>query len=126
MNLIAGLTIPLLGTILGAACVFFVRQNLPRQFMRGLDGFAAGVMVAAAVWSLLVPALEQVSGKGAFQKLIDVMPHLYYFLQSDGLTTIIKNLPMFAWQLLDTIRPIVNLNVDDLLHLLLTRLLGYV
>ena len=66
MNLIAGLTIPLLGTILGAACVFFVRENLPRQFMRALDGFAAGVMVAAAVWSLLVPALEQVSGKGAF------------------------------------------------------------
>ena len=64
MNVIAGLTIPLLGTILGAACVFFMRENLPRRFMRALDGFAAGVMVAAAVWSLLVPALEQVAGKG--------------------------------------------------------------
>ena len=67
-----------------------------------------------------------VSGKGAFQKLIDVLPHLFYFIQSDGLTTILKNLPMFVWQLVDTIRPIVNVNLDEIIHVLLCRALGYV
>ena len=67
-----------------------------------------------------------VYGKGAFQKLIDVLPHLFYFLQSDGLTTVIKNLPMFVWQLLDTLRPIANIDVDDIIHAALCRLLGYV
>ena len=66
-----------------------------------------------------------VEGKGAFQKLIDVMPHLYYFLQSDGLTTIIKNLPMFAWQLLDTLRPVANIDVDNLVRTLACRLMKY-
>lgn len=67
-----------------------------------------------------------ISGKGAFQKLIDVLPHLFYFLQSDGLTTVIKNLPMFVWQLLDTLRPIANIDLDDIIHALLCRMLGYV
>ena len=67
-----------------------------------------------------------VSGKGAFQKVIDVLPHLFYFIQSDGITTILKNLPMFVWQLLDTLRPIANLNLDEIIHVLLARVLGYV
>ena len=66
------------------------------------------------------------SGKGAFQKLIDVLPHLYYFLQSDGLTTVIRNLPMFVWQLLDTLRPIANIDLDNIVHALLCRILKYV
>ena len=67
-----------------------------------------------------------VSGKGAFQKLVDVLPHLFYFLQSDGLTTVIKNSLMFVWQLLDTLRPIANINLDDIIHAALCRILGYV
>ena len=93
MNVFAGLTIPLLGTILGAACVFFLRGSIPRLFMRGLEGFAGGVMVSAAVWSLLIPALEQNADKGAFSVvpvaigflcgavfllfLDDITPHLH-------------------------------------------------
>ena len=65
------------------------------------------------------------SGKGAFQKFIDVLPHFYYFLQSDGLTTIIKNLPMFVWQLLDTLRPVANIDVDNIIHTLLCRMMKY-
>ncbi|MBR5423081.1 MAG: hypothetical protein IK108_03635 [Clostridia bacterium] len=64
-------------------------------------------------------------GKGAFQKLIDVMPHLYYFLQSDGLTTIVKNLPTFVWQLLDTLRPVANIDVDNIVHTLVCRIMKY-
>ena len=64
-------------------------------------------------------------GKGAFQKFIDVLPHFYYFLQSDGLTTIIKNLPMFVWQLLDTLRPVANIDVDNLVRTLMCRIMKY-
>ena len=58
--------IPLLGTVLGAACVFFVKGKLNKTFERSLTGFAAGVMVAAAVWSLIIPSLEYSEGMGAF------------------------------------------------------------
>lgn len=59
-----GLLIPFLGTSLGAACVFFVRRELNDLLQRGLTGFAAGVMVAASVWSLLIPAMDQASDMG--------------------------------------------------------------
>lgn len=54
-----GLLIPFIGTSAGAACVFFMKERLGRSVERVLTGFAAGVMVAASVWSLLIPALEQ-------------------------------------------------------------------
>lgn len=56
-----GILIPFLGTSLGAACVFFMRRQLSDAAQRVLTGFAAGVMVAASVWSLLIPAIEQVA-----------------------------------------------------------------
>lgn len=59
-----GLLIPLLGTTLGAACVFFMKGALHRSLQRALTGFAAGVMVAASIWSLLIPAMDQASGWG--------------------------------------------------------------
>lgn len=63
-----GLLIPFLGTSLGAACVLPARRTLNPQVQRGLTGFAAGVMVAASVWSLLLPAMDQAAymGKWAF------------------------------------------------------------
>lgn len=63
-----GLFIPFLGTSLGAACVFFMRGEMNRTVQRGLTGFASGVMVAASIWSLLIPALEESAplGKWAF------------------------------------------------------------
>ena len=54
-----GILIPFLGTSLGAACVFFMRRQLRDAVQRTLTGFAAGVMVAASVWSLPIPAMEQ-------------------------------------------------------------------
>ena len=59
-----GLLIPFVGTTLGAACVFFVRGALNISLRRALTGFAAGVMTAAAVWSLLIPSLEQSAKMG--------------------------------------------------------------
>ena len=59
-----GLMIPFLGTVFGSACVLFMRDRLNPLVQRALTGFAAGVMVAASIWSLLVPAMEQAAHMG--------------------------------------------------------------
>ena len=64
MNAVIGIAIPFLGTSLGAACVFFMKRALGDLVQRALAGFAAGVMVAASIWSLLIPAIEQMAGWG--------------------------------------------------------------
>ena len=66
INVFYGILIPFLGTSAGAACVFFMKKNLNEQIQRALTGFAAGVMVAASIWSLLIPAIEQSSELGKF------------------------------------------------------------
>ena len=58
MNSLAILIIPFLGTVLGASAVLFARQSVASQLNKALLGFAAGVMVAASVWSLIIPSLE--------------------------------------------------------------------
>ena len=65
-TVILGLIIPFIGTAAGAACVFFLKKDLKEGIQRALTGFAAGVMVAASIWSLIVPAIEQSSDKGRF------------------------------------------------------------
>lgn len=64
METFYGILIPFLGTSLGAACVFFMKKSLNDRVQRSLTGFAAGVMVAASVWSLLIPAIEQSAALG--------------------------------------------------------------
>ena len=66
MDMIREIMVPFLGTTLGASAVFFVKGKLNRQFQRALTGFAAGVMVAASVWGLLLPSMEQAAGMGKF------------------------------------------------------------
>ena len=64
METFLGILIPFLGTTLGAACVFFMKKTLSDLVQRSLAGFAAGVMVAASIWSLLIPAIEQSENMG--------------------------------------------------------------
>lgn len=59
MNVFYGILIPFLGTALGAGCVFFMKKSLGDKVQRALIGFASGVMVAASVWSLIIPAIDQ-------------------------------------------------------------------
>jgi ZIP family zinc transporter len=93
MEIVRGIAIPFLGTSLGAACVFFMKKSLNSMIQRALTGFAAGVMVAASIWSLLIPAMEQSKNYGKlsffpaavgfwigiiFLLLLDhVIPHLH-------------------------------------------------
>ena len=58
MTIFGGLMIPFIGTAAGAACVLFVKNELKPLLQKSLLGFAAGVMVAASVWSLLIPAMD--------------------------------------------------------------------
>lgn len=63
-EIIIGLFLPFAGTMLGSACVFFMKDKLHEKVEKALMGFAAGVMVAASIWSLIQPALEQVEDLG--------------------------------------------------------------
>ena len=64
MKIVLGLLIPLIGTTLGAAGVFFMGEQLRPELQKFLLGFAAGVMTAASVWSLLIPAIEDGEAMG--------------------------------------------------------------
>lgn len=98
-EIVKGILIPFLGTTLGVACVFFMKKNLNDFIRRALTGFAAGVMVAASIWSLLIPAMEQSSNMGRwafvpatigfiigifFLWLLDkIVPHLHLGSESE-------------------------------------------
>ena len=64
MALIFGLLIPLLGTMLGAAFVFLMKDEMSPRLQKTMLGFASGVMMAASVWSLLIPSMEMVADSG--------------------------------------------------------------
>lgn len=66
ISVIFGILIPFIGTSIGAAFVFFMKKQLGRSVQRALTGFAAGVMTAASVWSLLIPAIDQSETMGVF------------------------------------------------------------
>lgn len=66
MGVLVGLLLPFVGTTAGAACVFFLRKQININLQRVFTGFAAGVMVAASVWSLLIPAMDMSEGMGKF------------------------------------------------------------
>lgn len=98
IEVIRAIFLPFLGTTLGAACVFFMKGEMNRKLQRMLTGFAAGVMTAASVWSLLIPAMDQSSHMGKlaflpaaigffigifFLLILDkIIPHLHF--QSDS------------------------------------------
>ena len=63
-SILVGLMVPFLGTALGSACVFLMKRKMNRQIERALTGFASGVMVAASIWSLIVPAMNQSEDMG--------------------------------------------------------------
>lgn len=108
-----GLLIPFFGTVLGSACVFFMKKELSRAVQRALTGFAGGVMVAASIWSLLIPAMQQSAGKGKwaflpavigfwlgvlFLLLLDhVIPHLHRSIgQAEGPKSRLKRTTMMV------------------------------
>ena len=88
MTLLLGLLIPLLGTMLGAAFVFLMKDEMSPRMQKSLLGFASGVMVAASVWSLLIPAMEMEEVKGTWS----VLPAAIGFLLGIGFLLLIDEL----------------------------------
>ena len=87
-TLIIGLLIPLLGTMLGSAFVFFMKDEMSIRLQKTLLGFASGVMVAASVWSLLIPSMEMVEDSGNWS----VVPAAVGFLLGMGFLLMIDEL----------------------------------
>ena len=80
MTLVIGFLIPLLGTMLGSAFVFLMKDEMSERVQKSLLGFASGVMVAASVWSLLIPAMEMEADSGKWS----VVPASVGFLLGIG------------------------------------------
>ena len=87
-TLLIGLLIPLLGTMLGSGFVFFMRDEMSPRLQKTLLGFASGVMVAASVWSLLIPAMEMQADSGKWS----VLPAAVGFLLGMGFLLLIDEL----------------------------------
>lgn len=66
MDIVIGILIPFIGTTLGAACVFFLKNQINSLVQKVLLGFASGVMVAASVWSLIIPSIDMSAGMDKF------------------------------------------------------------
>ncbi len=88
MTLLIGLIIPLLGTMLGAAFVFLMKDEMSPRLQKTLLGFASGVMVAASVWSLLIPSMDMVADSGRWS----VLPAAVGFLLGMGFLLMIDEL----------------------------------
>lgn len=97
IKVIIGLAIPLLGTSLGSAMVFFLKREMSPFLQKLLLGFASGVMIAASVWSLLIPALDMATEQGS----IPWVPATVGFMVGIGFLL-----------LLDTLIPHLHLNTD--------------
>ena len=95
-EIITGLLLPFLGTSAGSACVFFMKKELSRNVQRMLAGFAAGVMTAASVWSLIMPAMELSQGMGRLAFIPAVAGFWFGVLFLLFLDTVIPHLHMNA------------------------------
>ncbi|MCM1089351.1 MAG: ZIP family metal transporter [Butyrivibrio sp.] len=87
MDIAVGILIPFVGTTVGAACVFFLKNEISPTLQRIFTGFAAGVMIAASVWSLLIPAMdlcEDMGKLGFVPALIGLLAGVFFLLLMDS------------------------------------------
>ena len=96
MQLAVGLLLPFLGTTLGAACVFFMKGQMKPLVQKMLLGFASGVMVAASVWSLLIPAMDMSEEMGKYAFIPAAAGFLLGFLFWLGMDRAVPHLHMGA------------------------------
>lgn len=85
LTLLLGILLPLAGTMLGSAFVFFMKKDIPDRLQKALLGFASGVMVAASVWSLLIPSIDMAS-ESVVPAVVGFMAGILFLLLIDELT----------------------------------------
>ena len=112
LSVIIGIMIPFIGTLLGSSCVFFMKDQMNERIQKILLGFASGVMIAASVWSLLIPAMDMSENMGkwaflpaavgfllgmAFLLLLDEnVPHMHLDHEQEGRTSQLKKTTMLV------------------------------
>ena len=116
-TVIRGILIPFLGTALGAGCVYMMKDSLNRSVQRGLTGFAAGVMVAASIWSLLIPAMNYSEHLG---KLAFLPAAIGFWLGMLFLMLLDKVVPHFHMFSNENEGPKAKLDKDTMLMLAMT------
>lgn len=113
VTVLQGIMIPFIGTVLGSACVLFMKKGISAYVQKALAGFAGGVMVAASVWSLLIPSMNQAEHMGKlsfipaavgfwlgiiFLLLIDkLIPHMHIDGQKEGPSSKLKRTTMLVF-----------------------------
>ena len=119
MQIFLGLAIPFLGTTLGAAMVFLMKKEMNKKVEKILLGFASGVMIAASVWSLLIPSIEMTETQGkvawipaaigfllgiVFLLVLDsVVPHMHLESEKpEGMKSKLKKTTMMVFALAET------------------------
>ena len=112
-NILIGLLIPFLGTVLGSAMVFFMKDKINPKLQKILSGFASGVMIAASIWSLIIPSINMAEEQGdiswlpasigflvgvAFLLILDsIIPHLHIDTKKpEGIKSKLKNATMMV------------------------------
>ena len=112
-NILIGLLIPFLGTVLGSAMVFFMKDKINPKLQKILSGFASGVMIAASIWSLIIPSINMAEEQGdiswlpasigflvgvAFLLILDsIIPHLHIETKKpEGIKSKLKNATMMV------------------------------
>ena len=94
-QLVVGLLLPLVGTTLGCSMIFVLKKEMDKKVEKVLLGFASGVMIAASVWSLLIPSIDMASGIKWIPAAVGFMVGILFLL------------------LLDTVIPHLHLNNDN-------------
>lgn len=114
LGIVLGTIIPFLGTVLGSAMVFFMKDKINEELRKFLLGFAAGVMIAASIWSLIIPSIEKSADMGKFSfipavvgfvlgigfllMLDKIIPHLHYESdEPEGIKTKLKKNTMLVF-----------------------------
>ncbi len=88
-EILIGIFIPFLGTLLGSGCVFLLKNGIGNKLKRALTGFAAGVMTAASVWSLLIPSMNMSEAMGKFAfipAVVGFLTGIFFLLFIDEVT----------------------------------------
>lgn len=94
MNILIGVLIPFFGTVFGSACVFMLNGQLNERVQKGMLGFAAGVMTAASVWSLIMPSIDLSEELGTYAflpALIGIVIGMGFLLTMDKITPCLQN-----------------------------------
>ena len=99
MNILIGVLIPFIGTSLGSACVYAMKKEISKKVNKILLGFASGIIIAASIWSLIIPSIDMSSGMGKLSFIPAAVGIILgvLFLFSLAFSIVFVSLPFINW-----------------------------